>query len=381
MVSKLQAIFVLVLLAVGSAHADPIHCRPFRDELFELLRGVEGEPMPLDVLKPTLRRVERLEGRHGGHRYVYELVGDTWGSSYASAKFDAQGDPRWIFDQFGKEGAKFFGIELVGANKIILPDAREVQGAVEALNKELRARGLESIPIQFYDSGVKTTEGSNYLSRYVDEFGLPIMTSEHGLLHDLNFHLSAILLPKDLLAYSAERIRFERAFFKYLRAKYAKNPKMKSMVMFYEKNLMKHQLELIDEAAAGFASDLAFQKAGIESNLVEGTLYRHVTTEKVAQEVVEHGKDLQSPVKALKRELEGVRNENKNLRKLTLANENIPLSPVDLWEDLDAFAATYKSELSSFNASKPYVGYTPATFAEEISRRRQTLRAIMERKP
>ena len=95
----------------------------------------------------------------------------------------------------GEQAAKFFGFKVeVGSQKMTVPDADELNGAIEKINELMAEANPEfSINIGFYE------QNSQILKIYMREFsetgGLPIAVEHPSRSHDLSHHVPSIFLP------------------------------------------------------------------------------------------------------------------------------------------------------------------------------------------
>jgi len=133
---------------------------------------------------------ERVAGRHGGEKLVLELHGPSWDTVFAPPGKDELGDPRWFRQLLGEDVGRFLGFETLGPRLETIPDARELDGGIAAINRRLTWLGHESILLRF------AAHDSNDLARYVTGFPrLPYEDSGLFVVHDAAFHAPSILMP------------------------------------------------------------------------------------------------------------------------------------------------------------------------------------------
>lgn len=375
------ALFVATL-----AHAGVSKPCNLQDELAQLLRESKADGLNhlRQVKEPTLFQVGVMEGRSGGKRIVYQLKGTRWGSNYEHERFAVQGDPRWIIDHLGTDGARFFGVEIFPGNKITLPDHAELKGAIKKLNRSLVDRGEEPIAISFYESTPTTEMPGSYLDKYINELAIPISSTEYGRLHDLSAHLTSILLPRNLLEYSAERYRYSRAFIDFLKKKHAQNPSQLKAVEVYEKLMDASSSLQVDNTTSGLSYSIASHAHGekdIERQIAE-TFYRHVAPDKyVAENILHRRAEIPTPVQSLTSQIDemvgdfNIGNSDVTALEVSVAQRNLPSN--DLWRDAYEFDSTYKSRTPTFRSGHLYRG-SPHSFSQAVSIRRQQIRSAID---
>jgi len=168
---------------------------------------------------------KELPGRYGGKRISLHLMGETWLARYYSAENDVQGDPRLFMFAFGEKVSEFFGFKMVSPTEIIVPDAKELDGAIQRLNKQLINDGKEPIAVRFYKSGGEEPV-ERYLRTIASRKALPIAMNGNPMIHDIGFHTGAIILPKAVMDDLAIRINRYFDFVAFLRERYELDPEM-----------------------------------------------------------------------------------------------------------------------------------------------------------
>ncbi len=243
----MKTLFYLLLLfwtfsaPAGSGSQDTeIRCATFFEQVSQLAESPGEADSFVDISlieTPTVDVVQEVAGQHGGKLFLIQRRdGAQWGSVNKTVGFDPQGDPRWFIEILGPKAAAFFGFKKINSSYMTVPNQIEFNTALIKVNKALEQQGEPGIPIHFYatgnDNNVKVRD---YIEKYVNNLGIPIAQSGNHLIHDLSFHTSSIILPKEILHYKAAAVEFQMEFFKYLKEKHKNDSEeTKKAISFYE---------------------------------------------------------------------------------------------------------------------------------------------------
>lgn len=170
-------------------------------------------------LNPSVHFIGELKGDHSGTLSILEALNKEWSPSWASQyqvqPRAPQGDPRQIVSLLGAQLAYFFGFREVDDYAITIPDIKEINGALAKLNAALIELGYEPIQIGFYSQGPSEKGSYYYITHFYEKGLLPM--APRGLLrvHDISYHLPAIILNQVLLKPVMEKYRRAIEFYHF----------------------------------------------------------------------------------------------------------------------------------------------------------------------
>jgi len=207
----------------------------------------------LPSLEPTVSIVGTEPGQFGGRRFLLKRTDRTWQSAHRVTGAAVQGDPRWFVRVIGRDAARFFGFELRGSDVLVGPDAKEFNGAIDAVNEVLRARKHEPIAIRFYEVHRGGVSQTDYLRRFPE---LPLDTADGFLPHDWAFHAPSILSsnsPTRLAAYHRDLIL---AWTQALQSELGSRPGARAWSEDMVRFLIDRQVRRIDVGTGHFVVDV-----------------------------------------------------------------------------------------------------------------------------
>lgn len=199
------------------------------------------EPTPTSLVnnhEPSARIAGEESGIHGGNLHVVEKTGATWLSYFAPERDAYQGDPRRFAQIVGSKAAYFFGFRRIGKNKITIPDAKELSGAIYAMNGTLSNLKRETIGIRFYSTGNEKTSEVEFLKRFAYEKAFPISKGGTLELHDISYHLIQAVLPNRLIDHGAKITQRLLEFTEFLQNKAADPTYSKSLSFLADKKII-----------------------------------------------------------------------------------------------------------------------------------------------
>lgn len=168
--------------------------------------------------EPTVHYGGEIKGDQGGTLAlltVPDTLGYSWSSQYQVQPRAPQGDPRQLVSLMGAQLAYFFGIRQIDDLKITIPDAKEINGALTKLNAALIELGYESIPIGYYLQGEEQKGSYFYITSFYEKGLLPMAPSGLMRVHDVSYHLAAIVLDPVLLKPVQEKYRRAIEFYHF----------------------------------------------------------------------------------------------------------------------------------------------------------------------
>lgn len=149
----------------------------------------------------TVEVVAQRAGKNGGKQLLIQRYHPAlpWALASGFVRHVApQGDPRWFVTLFGKKLSSYFGFRILSKNKILLPDCREINGAIRKFNAGLRSPDDPlHLNVKFYAFFGKGKVGDEtYFKKFTDDLLLPISSASPEFHHDINYHVAgAILIP------------------------------------------------------------------------------------------------------------------------------------------------------------------------------------------
>ncbi len=195
--------------------------QPFTDaEIMAARKNGDLSPINL-IFKPKstvqiLPSAKPIAGQWGGQLRILEALKGRWNSNFSQIPAAVQGDPRIFIHVFGVKIAEFFGYHKISDWQMTAPNSDEANGAIRELNKILEARGEEKIGISFYNE-TELLNDHDYLNQFVRLKALPLSTDRFIGVHDLSFHLGAIIIPNDMLDSAVEQTHLLQRFIEHLR--------------------------------------------------------------------------------------------------------------------------------------------------------------------
>jgi len=251
------AIFLLSAFQSLAHGAERRTCAELARELSELPEASQFEGVNFTEDRKSVEVVGDIAGDHGGKKILLKRTRGSWFSWVPTAVNAPQGDPRWAIHILGKDVAGFLGYQLREDGILEVPDSTEIMGALKAINQELKAQGLEEIPITFYPPFANPKYAlTNYLTQFGDACGLPYGHKNGSIVHDASYHFAAILLPASVVRLASRQTRAVNAFAQFLQEEKANlgNPPWLSLVA---KLYRLHRVLDIDSATGGLPYPIA----------------------------------------------------------------------------------------------------------------------------
>jgi len=172
--------------------------------LAERSRDTSAADPPSD--EHSYRIVATCAGDYGGRLKIIrnESAFDTWMNHERGFGGDGlSGDPAWMVELLGERACAALGMHALGPRERTLPDADEVNAALDALDGQLDPE--DRTALRFYEpQGYNTVSDVEYAEVFAREGRLPVAHGTSEAAHDLHFHFLGVLLP-------AEVIRHKRA--------------------------------------------------------------------------------------------------------------------------------------------------------------------------
>lgn len=148
---------------------------------------------------PAIRLASKVEeGSPRGARFEAEGTSYLgWASNFGRNDRNPHFDARNFISGTSVDTARFFGFELVSDSRIVLPSPERLNWALDRISAATRPerRHLDAL-IRFSASDAK--QGlEEYLRGFAREAKLPVAAEWDLMVHDLNTHTLAVLLPND----------------------------------------------------------------------------------------------------------------------------------------------------------------------------------------
>ncbi len=139
---------------------------------------------------------ESVEGNHGGSlTRLYRNANQPWASMAKLTAKVTQGDPRFFPAAVGHSVARFFGFLVIPSGlEMWTPDAAEMNGALDKIQRHMEAQGLKGFSQRFYE---QTDIGSigEYVGLYAQKHLIPIYHAQNiNRIHDISYHYATFLL-------------------------------------------------------------------------------------------------------------------------------------------------------------------------------------------
>jgi hypothetical protein len=200
------------------------------------------------------------ETPNGGKLYTLKLRGKGWNSKYGDFPNAPQGDPRWVFSNFGVPVAEFLGFKMVNSKTMKVPDAIELNHRLDLLDSVLP--NDQKIKVRFFNTDVNDPRigPSKFLELYANSLLIPLATEGTTLVHDISYHLSIIVFPKNVLAQSLKIGRLLLEFNDFAKPKLEAEfgPISKKALTLANRNFIQH----LDATTGNFGALLSAHRSG-----------------------------------------------------------------------------------------------------------------------
>ena len=169
-------------------------------------------------------KIGETPGLHGGKlSYIKKRSGEVWDSRIRvnedlTPNPDSpisQGDPTFLIRLLGEKAAKFWGFKQPLADVITLPDAQELQGAVQAFNRNILEPELK-INLNFYEV-LGVVNSRDYLSVFLNNNAIPIGKKGVSSVHDRSVHPIHAFIDPRLDSFAKSRIGAKLRFFELIK--------------------------------------------------------------------------------------------------------------------------------------------------------------------
>jgi hypothetical protein len=233
------------VLANATALATGLQCEELFAEptiLPESFVKLSQEELNAKNLRPSVKAREKIDSKLG-KLFIFELMGLRWYSSYAPVKNNPQGDPRWFPALVGAKVAAQFRFLKISENKMTAPTAEVASHVVDDFNKVLK--DAEKLNFKFVETGEAALDGREYLLYFLKRI-LPIASLGHYAVHDISFHLAAILFPDNVLREADRSIELLLKFADWVDALKEVDPHQKKLLQVIAKYLINQKVSDID---------------------------------------------------------------------------------------------------------------------------------------
>lgn len=168
----------------------------------------------------TFDSFRRESGLHGGElTYLRKRKGLPWESRTRvnedltpnPSSAITQGNPAFFVTLMGPKKARYWGFHALSADTVTLPNAKELQGAIDKFNFKVQASN-KKIKIKFYDIEGIVTERA-YMLSFISDGTLPIAAKGILSVHDKSVHPAHIFNPQEFDQIYVNRMRAKIAFY------------------------------------------------------------------------------------------------------------------------------------------------------------------------
>lgn len=155
-----------------------------------LIDGTEARGIKQSVSTDVFTVHGVMKGPHGGRLLIVERkVG--WSDlrkNFSEDGADLTPDLRLLPTVLGEKGARFFGYRILSDKLAIIPDAQEVQGAIEAFNRGLPPDSPIRIATRPASTHAVFETDHDYVHAYIKDGTLPMSTHGRQFFHDMSGH-------------------------------------------------------------------------------------------------------------------------------------------------------------------------------------------------
>ena len=220
-------------------------------------------------------------GVFGGNRSILKLrPGQVW-ESRLRVNVDltpnensaiSQGDPTFFIQIFGPKIAAAWGFESPSPETVTLPDARELQGAVDYINKQIKDKS-QIIRLGFYEvPGEVSTK--DYVSNFIKYRKIPI--SRHGILsvHDRSIHPIHAFIPSRFDDFAISRMTATNNFINYVKSK---RPDIYKNIPYWVKAIRDGDaagIDIVSAAMTGLYIELSKSTEAQNARFIENQISR-----------------------------------------------------------------------------------------------------------
>src|SRR3989338_5178203 len=230
----------------------------------------------------TFDSFKRDSGLHGGElTFLRKIKGSPWESRTRvnedltpnSSSAIAQGNPAFFVTLMGSQKARFWGFHTPSTDTVTLPNAKELQGAIDKINSKIQASNGK-IKIRFYDfDGIVAKR--DYMFRFISDGRLPIATKGVLSVHDKSVHLSHIFNPREFDQIYINRLKAKVAFYKRIEKELPEiYQKIKDWHIEYDLNAESGRIDMVSAAITDMFTDYIQNGAKTGGDLFENSVSR-----------------------------------------------------------------------------------------------------------
>ncbi len=148
--------------------------------------------------------VTKMKGPRGGGQLLVKK------NSYLGSWNDSfRGNMENSFNILGDQLSDFLGFKRLSSDEILIPDAEELNRALQELNKKI-VKPSDRISTTFYEPTLDRVPDREYALEYVFKNRLPVAHRGSEAVHDINFHLAGAFMPEVMVAHL--RRHYQTAF-------------------------------------------------------------------------------------------------------------------------------------------------------------------------
>ncbi len=155
--------------------------------------------------------VKAYKGIHGGTRLAIRTQ-VTWGDNRKNFDHtnedagDYTADLRLIPYLLGPRAAFYFGYQILDEYTIVVPDAKEVIGAIERINSGISEDDLAFVPMNFIEKSEVLSDDQEFVTEFAVYRKKPLSHTRRSFFHDITNHaLEAVLSSMKLYLSMYER--------------------------------------------------------------------------------------------------------------------------------------------------------------------------------
>lgn len=197
-------------------------------------------------------------GLHGGSlSYVRKRSGEPWDSRLRvdedlTPNLESpisQGDPTVMVKLLGMKAAKFWGFRQPTEDVITLPDARELQGAVEAFNQHIVGAEFK-INLNFYETSGEVNS-RKYLEMFLNNHAIPIAKKGVISVQDRSVHPTHAFIDPRLDHFAKSRMGATLRFFELIKLNLPEIYEQEKRQIEYINSSESLQIDILSAAMSG----------------------------------------------------------------------------------------------------------------------------------
>ncbi len=230
----------------------------------------------------TFDSYKRGPGLHGGElTYLTKRKGLSWESRTRvnedltpnPSSAIAQGNPAFFVTLMGHQKASFWGFHTPSGDTVTLPNAKELQGAIDKINSKGQALN-KKINIRFFEIDGIVTE-KDYMLGFISGRALPIAARGILSVHDKSVHPAHIFNPREFDQIYISRLQAKIAFFSRIKKELPEiYQKIEEWYIEYDLNAESGRIDMVSAAITDMFTDYIQSGAKTGGDLFENSVSR-----------------------------------------------------------------------------------------------------------